>query len=278
MASSAVPDDTPDGPVPPELRPRYGRIAALGVSVLVTATAVLGGFGVLPVGGTPSHAATQQARGGDGAAAASLTAAEQRARAARGTAGGTAEDSTESTESTDSTGSSGSPESSGSTASGEPPAEETDPDELLVPEDSGEGRRVVFDESAQRVWLVNRDGSVERTYLVSGSVYDNLDPGSYAVFSRDKLAWGIDGSELRYMVRFTTGAEAAIGFHNIPVLEGEKVQTTDELGTPLSHGCIRQWGPDARALWEFATLSTAVVVVATSPETDEELDDESDED
>ena len=35
-----------------------------------------------------------------------------------------------------------------------------------------------------------------------------------------------------------------------------------ELGTPLSHGCIRQWRPDAKALWDFAPVGTEVVVVA----------------
>jgi hypothetical protein len=219
------------------LRPRYGRIAAFGASVVVTGTALLSGIGLVPSGGTPSFAASQDGERPTGeVAAASLTASERRVQAT---------ESTGSDESTD----------------------EVDPEDLLVPADSGEGRRVVFDESAQRVWLVKADGSVERTYLVSGSVYDNLDPGTYSVFSRDKEAWGIDGSELRYMVRFTTGADAAIGFHNIPVLDGEKVQTTDELGTPLSHGCVRQWAGDAKALWHFAPLGTKVVVVQSSVET-----------
>ncbi|MET0468881.1 MAG: hypothetical protein ABWZ87_09075, partial [Aeromicrobium sp.] len=48
-----------------------------------------------------------------------------------------------------------------------------------VPADSGEGRRIVFDEGDQRVWLVDGDETVERTYLVSGSRFDNLDPGTY---------------------------------------------------------------------------------------------------
>jgi hypothetical protein len=261
VASSAVPDETREGPVQPDVRPRYGRIAVFGASVLVTATAVLGGLGVLPAGGTPTHAATQQAGSTDGPAA-SLTAAEQRMKGAPRAGEEPSEDA-----------SAGSTDESADEPAG-PPAEEAadepDPDDLLVPEDSGKGRRVVFDEGSQRVWLVKGDGSVERTYLVSGSIYDNLDPGSYAVFSRDRLAWGIDGSELRYMVRFTTGAEAAIGFHNIPVLEGEKVQTREELGTPLSHGCIRQWGQDARALWEFAPLGTTVVVVNTDPTAEED--------
>ena len=237
MASSAGPDDASGGPVPPDIKSRRRRIAALGVSVLVTGTAVLGGIGVLPDGGTKTQAAPQPSRGDD-AAAASLAGARQRLEAAETIT----EDSQD--------------------AATELSSDEPDPDELLVPEDSGEGRRVVFDQSAQRVWLVRSDGSAERTYLVSGSVYDNLDPGTYSVFSRDKLAWGVDGSELRYMVRFTTGAEAAIGFHNIPVVEGKKVQTPDELGTPLSDDSIRQWGKDAQALWEFAPLGTTVVVVA----------------
>jgi lipoprotein-anchoring transpeptidase ErfK/SrfK len=40
------------------------------------------------------------------------------------------------------------------------------------------------------------------------------------------------------------------------------VQTRDQLGSPQSHGCIRQWRPDARALWRFAPRGTKVVVTA----------------
>ena len=135
-----------------------------------------------------------------------------------------------------------------------------------VPARSGTGRRVVFDMSDQRVWLVGRHAgadAVRRTYLVSGSVTDNLAPGRYAVYSRSLHAIGVDDSgTMRYMVRFTHGQNAAIGFHDIPVLDGRRVQTRDDLGAPQSHGCIRQWRPDARALWAFAPVGTRVVVVA----------------
>jgi lipoprotein-anchoring transpeptidase ErfK/SrfK len=67
---------------------------------------------------------------------------------------------------------------------------------------------------------------------------------------------------MRYMVRFAHGAHAAIGFHDIPVLHDALVQTRAELGTARSHGCIRQWRPDARALWRFAPVGTTVVVHA----------------
>ncbi len=131
-----------------------------------------------------------------------------------------------------------------------------------LPEDSGEGRRVVFSEESQRVWLVGEGDRVERTYLVSGSLTDNLQPGTYAVYSRSERAWGIDDSgTMRHFVRFTRGARAAIGFHDIPVSGGRPLQTEAELGTPQSHGCIRQSPEDAVALWDFAPLGTTVVVV-----------------
>ena len=212
------------------MRPRYGRIATLGAAALVTAVTVLGGLGVLPAGGGPSYASTGQ---DDTADAATLTSADPVEVAEEG-----------------------------AVLAPTTVVEEPDPDDLEVPADSGEGKRVVFDEEAQRVWLVNADGSVERTYLVSGSTYDNLDPGSYSVYSRSRRAWGVgDSGTMQFMVRFAYGAEAPIGFHDIPVLDGEKVQPRTLLGTPQSEGSIRQKTPDAEALWDFAPLATAVVVV-----------------
>lgn len=135
-------------------------------------------------------------------------------------------------------------------------------DETALPANSGKGRRVVFSQSAQRVWLVESDGTVARTYPVSGSRYDNLAPGTYSVFSRSEQAWGIDDSgTMRNFVRFAHGPNAAIGFHDIPVKDGRPVQAERQLGTPLSHGCVRQAREDALALWEFAPLGTKVVVV-----------------
>lgn len=133
-----------------------------------------------------------------------------------------------------------------------------------LPANSGTGRRIVFAMADQRVWLVgDEDDDVERTYLVSGSLTDNLHPGTYSVYSKSEEAVGIDDSgTMKYMVRFAHGPNAAIGFHDIPVLDGAKVQTVDQLGTPQSHGCIRQLRADAKALWDFAPVGTTVVVVA----------------
>lgn len=131
------------------------------------------------------------------------------------------------------------------------------------PAASGHGRRVVFDMSAQRVWLIGRDGHAATSYLVSGSLTDNLAPGRYEVYSRSRHATSFDlQSTMGYMVRFGYGQRAAIGFHDIPVdLTGDPLQELSELGSPQSHGCIRQRRADARQMWDFAVLGTPVVVV-----------------
>jgi len=133
-----------------------------------------------------------------------------------------------------------------------------------VPADSGAGKRIVFDQSAQRVWLVDEDEAVIRTYLGSGSRTDILQPGHYEVFSRSRHAVSFNYRDtMAYMVRFAHGERSAIGFHSIPVdSQGRPVQTRDQLGVPRSAGCIRQARPDARALWRFAPIGTDVWVVA----------------
>lgn len=137
-----------------------------------------------------------------------------------------------------------------------------EPKQFPVPAVSGEGRRVVFSQSEQRVWLVGASEAVLRTYQVSGSVYDNLFPGSYEVFSRSRHATAFDYSgTMEYFVRFTYGTGgSAIGFHDIPRSGRKLAQSAAELGTPQSHGCIRQQREDAIALWEIAAVGTTVVV------------------
>ncbi|MEJ7775285.1 MAG: L,D-transpeptidase [Nocardioidaceae bacterium] len=220
------------------LRPRYGRISALGSALAVTGVAILGATGVLPSAATDdrrpaaSAPAPDQSEGRTSPPEAVPDPAPRLEARRRGSA-----DATES---------------------------RSDPArDLALPTRSGEGHRVVFSEGRQRVWLVEDGGEVLRTYLVSGSIYDNLDPGTYSVYSRSEQAYGIDSSgSMKYFVRFARGDRAAIGFHDIPIDSEGPIQTIDQLGTPLSHGCIRQRRSDAIAMWEFAPLDTTVVVTA----------------
>jgi lipoprotein-anchoring transpeptidase ErfK/SrfK len=66
---------------------------------------------------------------------------------------------------------------------------------------------------------------------------------------------------MEYMIRFAHGANLAIGFHSIPTVRGRPLQSESQLGTPLSHGCVRQRVSDAAALWNWAPIGTRVDVV-----------------
>lgn len=134
-----------------------------------------------------------------------------------------------------------------------------------VPAESGRGRRVVYDMGAMRVWLVEADESVTRTYPVSGHSERTLPGiGTFWVYStvRYNTVKDAPNVKLDFMMRFAIGDEGlSIGFHAIPRKETGYIQSTSTLGTPASHGCVRQAPEDAEFLWNWAEIGTPVVVV-----------------
>ncbi|MGC4111211.1 MAG: L,D-transpeptidase [Nocardioides sp.] len=240
-----------------DVRPRYGRLAVLAASVTVSAVAALAAFGVIATGSAQAGAGPRPASYHES------TGSTPAADPSDPTTG----PSSPSSSSTPPTHQDSAAPPSGDTSSSETSLTGgTSPDHAkALPADSGSGRRIVFSQSRQRVWLVDgASDDVQRTYLVSGSVTHNLQPGTYSVYSKSRWAVGIDDSGvMQYFVRFTQGPTgAAIGFHSIPTKNGVPLQTRAQLGTPESHGCIRQYLPDAIALWDFAPEGTKVVVVA----------------
>lgn len=132
-----------------------------------------------------------------------------------------------------------------------------------LPENSGSGYRVVYDRAGQRVWAVDADEQIIRSWLVSGSTYANELPGNHQVYSRSEVSTAWNGKAyLPNMIRWLKTERGAIGFHGIPtkVSTGEVYQTSDELGTRLSGGCQRQHNLDASFLWGFAPIGTPVIV------------------
>ena len=135
-----------------------------------------------------------------------------------------------------------------------------------LPPDAGQGtgKRIVYQRAGQRVWAIDDEERIVRSYLVSGSRYRNEVPGVHTVYSRSENALGWDlSANLPYMIRYTETERGHIGFHAIPswIETGEKLQTEDELGQKLSGGCTRQAPLDAQFLWEFADVGTKVWVL-----------------
>lgn len=134
----------------------------------------------------------------------------------------------------------------------------------VLPVNSGSGRRLVFERAGQRVWAVDKNENIIRSWLVSGSKYNNETAGTHQVYSRSEITTAWNGKAfLKKMVRWLKTAIGAIGFHQIPVQRSDNTvyQTEAELGTRLSGGCQRQAKLDAEFLWTFAKIGTPVVVL-----------------
>jgi lipoprotein-anchoring transpeptidase ErfK/SrfK len=142
-----------------------------------------------------------------------------------------------------------------------PPPEEPRPEHPPLPSNSGEGRRIVYSVSDQRVWLVEADERVSRSYLVSGRA-GTPRAGTYRIYSRSRWSSSPDGRvRMEFMLRFLKTSGDPIGFHSIPVdKRGRPIQSEDELGKPKSKGCVRQARRDAEHLWHWAPDGTVVRV------------------
>jgi hypothetical protein len=138
------------------------------------------------------------------------------------------------------------------------------PDAPPLPENSGTGKRVVYDRAGQRVWAVDKNNRVIRSWLVSGSKYSNETAGTHEVYSRSEVSTAWNGKAfLPKMIRWLKTDIGAIGFHGIPrhVSDNSRYQKDSELGTRLSGGCQRQADLDAAFMWDFAQVGTKVVVL-----------------
>lgn len=129
------------------------------------------------------------------------------------------------------------------------------------PPSAGQGMRIIYSNSQQRIWMINGNENIIDSYLVSGREGVPA-PGTYTVYSKSPLAWSHDGITMEHMVRFAYGRTASIGFHAIPHrANDEPMQTEEELGTFQSAGCVRQADTKAAALYQWTPVGTTVVVV-----------------
>ena len=132
-----------------------------------------------------------------------------------------------------------------------------------VPIKSGTGRRIVYANRQQRVWVINADNEVIRTFPVSGMLGQPGD-GTFSVFSKSPTSYSPEfaGVTFRFMTRFAIGRNGGnIGFHEIPIRNSKPMQTVDELGAFKGSGCLRSSTQDALFIYRWATLGTKVVVV-----------------
>ena len=136
---------------------------------------------------------------------------------------------------------------------------------LPAPEVGLDGvQHIVYGRGDQMVWLVDTDGVLFDSYLVSGRATWPR-PGRYEVLSKSLRSTSLSGHlSMEHMVRFVQPVGlAATGFHSIPVnWNGTPIQSEEELGLFRSLGCVRQSNVKAEQLYNWAPLGTPVVVIA----------------
>ena len=138
------------------------------------------------------------------------------------------------------------------------------PERPPVPEGTGAGRRVVYCNSCQYVWVIDHNNTVIRSYLVSGRQFWPS-PGTYSILLKQRYTFATNNPSItwEYMVTFAHGPNGGgIGFHEIPWQYGHRVQTDAQLGQFLSGGCVRQTHDDAVFMWEWSQVGDTVVVTA----------------
>ncbi|MEV5202783.1 L,D-transpeptidase [Streptomyces sp. NPDC053720] len=126
---------------------------------------------------------------------------------------------------------------------------------IALPKGSGTGKRVVYALEDRRVWLVDADGKVARTFEVMPSALSPL-PGRYQVGTRQGAPTkGSDGVMIEHVVRFAMVDNVAVGFS--AAVDGSMENPDPTLKT----GGVRMSRADGDAMWPFAMVNTKVVVV-----------------
>ena len=131
-----------------------------------------------------------------------------------------------------------------------------------IPRNTGIGRRIVYSNSLQWVWVVDKNEEVIRSMPVSGRRGIPA-PGTYNVTTKSPWSFSLDfeGVNFRWMTRFATGpAGGNIGFHEIPRKNGKPMQTVAQLGSFAGSGCVRMATEDVKFIYEWAKPGTPVVV------------------
>lgn len=124
-----------------------------------------------------------------------------------------------------------------------------------VPTNSGTGKRTVYALGDRRVWLVDENEKVLRTFEVVPSALSPA-PGTYLVSSRgEEPTKGSDGVMIEHVVRFALVDGVTVGFSS--AVDGSMKAPDPSLKT----GGVRMSRADGNALWNFAWNRTSVVVV-----------------
>ncbi len=115
------------------------------------------------------------------------------------------------------------------------------------PRANGPSRRIEVYREQGVALLVEHNKTKRAIHVSAGASATPTPTGSYEVFRKELRSWSVPFQVwLPYASYFNQG----IAFHEYP----------DVPPYPASHGCVRVPAPEAKGVYEFASLGTTVIV------------------
>jgi lipoprotein-anchoring transpeptidase ErfK/SrfK len=122
-----------------------------------------------------------------------------------------------------------------------------------------EGQYIDIDLSAQ-ILSIFKSGKLLDSYIVSTGKRGMETPkGTHAIANKFPRAWSKKyGMFMPFWMAITPGG--SLGIHELPELSDGYKEGADELGNPVSHGCVRLGIGPAERVYNWAEVGTPVVV------------------
>jgi lipoprotein-anchoring transpeptidase ErfK/SrfK len=138
------------------------------------------------------------------------------------------------------------------------------PDDLL-PYPVVEGKRVVVSISQQRAW-VYENGALKWEWLASTGISSSpTAPGVFQIQTHEQNAyagnWDLWMPNFMGIYRPAPNVEFMNGFHGFPTRDGANLLWTNNLGTPVTYGCILLSNENAAQLYEWAEQGVIVEIL-----------------
>ena len=138
------------------------------------------------------------------------------------------------------------------------------PDELL-PYPVVDGKRIVVSISQQRAW-VYENGSLKWEWLASTGIASSpTAPGVFQIQTHEPNAyaasWDLWMPSFMGIYQPAPNVEFMNGFHGFPTRDGANLLWTNNLGTPVTYGCILLSNENAAQLYEWAEQGVIVEIL-----------------
>jgi lipoprotein-anchoring transpeptidase ErfK/SrfK len=128
---------------------------------------------------------------------------------------------------------------------------------------NGAGKKIVVSLSKQTLTMYENGSLVSLRRVSTGKWSTPTPPGSYRTYNKITSAYSkAYGLYMEYWMAFT--ADGSMGLHSLPYWKqkngGRLYEGAAHIGTPVSHGCIRQTLAEAKSLYEWAPIGTPVII------------------